>query len=90
MEHGAPNEGARESTQGAKGICNPIGGQQYELTNTLQSYVSRGWSSWPSMGGEALGLAKIIYPNTEECQGQEVEVGGLGSRVGRGYRGLWG
>jgi hypothetical protein len=26
MEHRAPNEGARESTQGAKGICNPIGG----------------------------------------------------------------
>jgi hypothetical protein len=21
-----PNEGARESTQGAKGVCNPIGG----------------------------------------------------------------
>jgi hypothetical protein len=26
MDHRAPNEGARESTQGAKGICNPIGG----------------------------------------------------------------
>jgi hypothetical protein len=26
MEHKAPNEGARESTQGAKGVCNPIGG----------------------------------------------------------------
>jgi hypothetical protein len=26
MEHRAPNEGARESTQGTKGICNPIGG----------------------------------------------------------------
>jgi hypothetical protein len=23
--HRAPNEGARESTQGAKGVCNPIG-----------------------------------------------------------------
>jgi hypothetical protein len=22
----SPNEGAKESTQGAKGICNPIGG----------------------------------------------------------------
>ena len=93
MEHGAPNEGARESTQGAKGICNPIGGQQYELTNTLQSYVSscicsRGWSSWPSMGGEALGLAKIIYPSTGECQSQEMGVGWLWSRAGGGYRGL--
>jgi hypothetical protein len=26
MDHRAPNRGARESTQGAKGICNPIGG----------------------------------------------------------------
>jgi hypothetical protein len=26
MDHRAPNVGARESTQGAKGICNPIGG----------------------------------------------------------------
>jgi len=26
MDHRAPNGGARESTQGAKGNCNPIGG----------------------------------------------------------------
>jgi hypothetical protein len=26
IEHRALNAGARESTQGAKGICNPIGG----------------------------------------------------------------
>jgi hypothetical protein len=26
MKHRAPNEGARESTQGTKGNCNPIGG----------------------------------------------------------------
>jgi hypothetical protein len=26
MEHRAPNEGARESTQEAKAVCNPIGG----------------------------------------------------------------
>jgi len=25
MEHGAPNGEARESAQGAKGVCNPIG-----------------------------------------------------------------
>jgi hypothetical protein len=40
------------------------------------------------MGGEALGLVKIICPTTGECQVQEAGVGGLGSRVGRGYRGL--
>jgi hypothetical protein len=26
MEHRDPNGGARESTQGAKGVCNPIDG----------------------------------------------------------------
>jgi hypothetical protein len=31
---------------------------------------------------EALGLAKIIYPNTGDYQGQEVGVGGLESREG--------
>jgi hypothetical protein len=31
------NGGSRESTQGAKGICNPIGGTKYELTITARS-----------------------------------------------------
>jgi hypothetical protein len=39
------------------------------------------------MGGEALGLSKTICPSIGECQGQEVGVGGLGSKVG-GHRGL--
>jgi hypothetical protein len=37
-----------------------------------------------------LGLAKIICPSTEECQGQEAGVGGLGSRVGEKCRGFSG
>jgi hypothetical protein len=40
------------------------------------------------MGGEALGLAKIICPSTQECQGQEAGVGRLGSRVEGVGRGL--
>jgi hypothetical protein len=40
------------------------------------------------MGGEALGLSKIICPSTGECQGQEAGVGRLGNRAGGGYRGL--
>jgi hypothetical protein len=32
--------------------------------------------------GEAHGLAKIICPSTGEYHGQEVGVGGLGSRTG--------
>jgi hypothetical protein len=34
------------------------------------------------MGGEALGLATFICLITGEHQGQEVEVGGSGNRVG--------
>jgi hypothetical protein len=39
---------------------------------------------------EALGLTKIICPNTGEYQDQEVWEGGLESRVGGGYKGLLG
>ena len=42
------------------------------------------------MGVEVLILAKIICPSTGEGQGQEAGVGGLGSRVGGGYRELSG
>ena len=34
------------------------------------------------MGGEALGLEKIICPSIGECQGQEAEWMGLGSGEG--------
>jgi hypothetical protein len=37
-----------------------------------------------------LGLANFISPSTGERQGQEMGVGGEGSRVGRGYRELSG
>ena len=46
---------------------------------------SRGWPSWPSMGGEALGLVKIICPSAGEFESKEAGVGGLGSRMGEGY-----
>jgi hypothetical protein len=65
MKHRAPNEGARECTQGAKGVCNPI--ERVELTSTpppeivsLVAYVAEVGLVGPSMGGEALGLVKII------------------------------
>jgi hypothetical protein len=35
------------------------------------------------MEGEAFGLVQNLCPNIGECQGQEVEVGGLGSRGSR-------
>jgi hypothetical protein len=37
-----------------------------------------------------LGLANFICPSTGECQGQKEGVGGLGIRVGGGYRVLLG
>jgi hypothetical protein len=42
------------------------------------------------MGGEAIGLAKIICLSTGECQSQEVGVGGLGrGRGGGGIGDFW-
>ena len=85
----APNGGARESTQGAKGSATLKEDQQYGLTSNLMNYVSscicgRGWPSQPSKRGESLVLVKIIYPSTGECQGQEAGVGELASRVREG------
>jgi hypothetical protein len=42
------------------------------------------------MGKEALGLLKIICPNTGKFKGQEARVCRLGSRVRGGYRELLG
>jgi hypothetical protein len=69
--------------------------QQSELTSTpapacfSRCICSRKWPSWTSMGGEILGIAKIICPSTGECQGQEMGVGELGSRARGGYKGFW-
>jgi hypothetical protein len=41
------------------------------------------------MGGEALGLAKIICLNTGECQGQEAGVDGLRAGWGEGIGNFW-
>ena len=42
------------------------------------------------MGAEASDLAKILCPSIGECQGQEVGVGGLGSRgKGEGIGDFW-
>jgi hypothetical protein len=80
MDHRAPNGGARESTQGAKGFCNPIGGTNEqpvppELVSLLayvaeDGLVGHHWEERP------LGLVNFICPSTGEHQGQEVGVGG--------------
>jgi hypothetical protein len=40
MAHRAPNDGARESTQGGKGVCNPIGGTTIWANQYLPELVS--------------------------------------------------
>jgi hypothetical protein len=54
------------------------------ILSTQKRRYSRRWPSWPSLGGEALGLAKIICPSTGGCQ--EAGMGGLESRADAGYR----
>ena len=49
-------------------------------THGSSCVCSRGWPSWPSMGGEALGPVKVLCPNIWECLGQEAGVGGLVSK----------
>jgi hypothetical protein len=42
------------------------------------------------VGGEVLGLAKILGPSTGECQDQEVRVGGLGEQEVGNVKGIFG
>ena len=53
-------------------------------THGSSCICSRGWPSRTSMGGEALGPAKVLCPSLGECHSQEVEVGGLVSMGRRG------
>ena len=82
MEHRVPNEGARESTQGAEGVCRPIGGttirtNQYppELVS-LAAYVAEDGLVGHHWEERPLGIANFICPSTGERQGQEPGVGG--------------
>jgi hypothetical protein len=72
----------RESTQGAKGVCNPIGGTtiwtiQYPLELvSLAAYVAEDGLVGHHWKERPIGLANFICLSTGECQGQEVGVGG--------------
>ena len=81
MDHRAPNGGARESTQWAKGICNPIGGttiwtNQYPRALDSSCVCIKRLPSRPSMEREAHSTANFICPSTGERQGQKGGVGG--------------
>jgi hypothetical protein len=94
MEHRAPNGGARESTQGPKGICNPIGEttiqtNQYPLElMSLAAYVSEVGLVCHQWKERPIGGANFICLCTRECQGQEVGVGGRGIG-GEGVGDFW-
>jgi hypothetical protein len=82
MDHRARNGGARESIQGAKGICNPIGvttiwTNQYppELVS-LAAYVSEDGLVGYQWKDRPIGRANFTCLSTGEHQGQEVGVGG--------------
>jgi hypothetical protein len=84
MEHRAPNGGARESTQGAKGVCKAIVEQQYELTSTPRAHISsciciRRWPSQPSVEREAHWSCKLYLPQYRGTPGpRSGSVGGRG------------
>jgi hypothetical protein len=47
--------------------------------------MSKGWPNWSSMGGEALGLVKLLCPSIGECRARKREWVGWGARgEGRG------
>jgi hypothetical protein len=52
----------------------------YLLPPKYSKHLKCDSDSRSSMGGEALGLVKVLCPSIGECLGQVVEVGGLGSR----------
>ena len=63
---------------------------------SLAAHVAEDGLIWPSLGEEALGLAKIICPSTGEYQGQEdgrvwagEQGGGMGRRGKGGFGDFW-
>jgi hypothetical protein len=87
-----PNGDAREITQGAKGVCNPIGGIKPGPPKLvfLAAYVAEDGLVGHHWEERPLGLANFICPSTGKCQGQEGEWVGRGPGQGGGYRELSG
>jgi hypothetical protein len=81
MDHRAPNGGARESTQGAKGICNPIGGttlwtNQYPWAFDSSCICIKRWPSRPSLEREAHWTCKLYMPQYRGTPGPKTGSGG--------------
>jgi hypothetical protein len=85
MDHGAPNGGARESTQGAKEICNPGSGttiwtNQYPGALDSSCICIKRWPSRPSLEREAHWTHKLYMPQYRGMPGpKKMGMGGLGA-----------
>jgi hypothetical protein len=94
MDHRAPSGGARESTQGAKGICNPIGGttiwtNQYPGALDSSCICIKRWPNRPSLEREAHWTCKLYMPQYRGTPGPKSGNGWVGE-CGGGYGGLLG
>jgi hypothetical protein len=86
MDHRAPNGGARESNQGAKEICNPVGGttictNQYPGALDSSCLCIKRWPSLPSLEREAHWTCKLYMPQYRKTPGP---------KSGNGWVGEWG
>jgi hypothetical protein len=81
------NERARESTQGAEGVCNPIGRTTKSTNQSSQGLNHQPRSTHRGTHGsshicsrrwscQALGPVKARCPSVRECKGWETRVGG--------------
>jgi hypothetical protein len=94
MGHRAPNGGARESIQGAKEICNPVGAttlwtNQYPKALDSSCICIKRWPSKPSLEREAHWTCKLYMPQYRGTPGPKSGDGWVGEWR-RGYGGLLG
>jgi hypothetical protein len=73
----------RESTQGTKGNCNPIGGttiwtKQYPRALVSSCICIKRWPSRPSLQGEAHWTCKLYMPQYREMPGPKRGSGWVG------------
>jgi hypothetical protein len=94
MDHRAPNGGARESIQGAKEICNPLGAttlwtNQYPGALDSSYICIKRWPSRPSLEREAHWTHKLYMPQYRGTPGPKNGNEWVG-KWGGGYGGLLG
>jgi hypothetical protein len=86
MDHRASNGGARESIQGAKEICKPVGAttlctNQYPRALDSSCICINRWPSRPSLERDAHWTGKLYMPQYR---------GTPGPKNGKGWVGEWG